>query len=160
MRIGRPSHQRCPEDVKDYLALSRQTRRLTMLVGCLIVGTDQPDVDRGRSIRAFSSASGGSSSIAFCWSMCCVALTTMPPPTTGMLLDVAAAMNPPFKQRHGPCWIWRDIDAGMRIDCKTVLWDCGYTRQSMERPGLVVGGLRKGRCGALPGGNEDRHDPA
>ena len=132
-----------PASLRELQILPEASEVLTALhaAGFLLIGvTNQPDVARGTQSRGVVEAINATllralplSEILVCYhddSDDCFCRKPQP----GLLLQASARYNLALSESFLIGDRWRDIEAGQRAGCKTVLLDYGYNERKAEKP--------------------------
>jgi len=114
----------------------------------LVMVTNQPDVQRGRTTRDFVEATNrdlaarlGLDDVRVCYHDHADACECRKP-KPGLLIAAAAALNIDLGRSVMVGDRWRDIEAGVRAGCRTVLVGSGYDEPFPHLPDLRVAALR------------------
>jgi D-glycero-D-manno-heptose 1,7-bisphosphate phosphatase len=140
VRSGKPYPPRTLEELQILPGVAEALRRLRAAGFLLIVVTNQPDVARGTQRRAVVEAINAAlcAALPLDGVLTCYDDGNTPrrKPNPGMVLEGA--------ERHGVALgasfligdRWKDVEAGRRAGCRTVLLDCGYAEAGP--PGVVA----------------------
>lgn len=122
-------------------------RRLREASLLLVMVTNQPDIARGRQTRAVVDAMH----VTLARELALDAIYVCPhddadncacrKPKPGMLFDAGRALAIDLSGSVMVGDRWRDIEAGHRAGCSTVLVDRGYQEPAARRPDLTVSSL-------------------
>jgi D-glycero-D-manno-heptose 1,7-bisphosphate phosphatase len=125
-------------------AACRQLRKASLL---LIVVTNQPDIARGRQSREVVDAMHATLTRELSLDAIYVCphddadACSCRKPKPGMLLDAARTLAIDLGRSVMVGDRWRDIEAGQRAGCATVLVDRGYDERAANRPDVTVSSL-------------------
>jgi D-glycero-D-manno-heptose 1,7-bisphosphate phosphatase len=146
---GRPHPPATPEEMEILPGVAEALRDLRAARFRLIVVTNQPDVARGRQTHAAIEAMHARlasrlplDDIRVCYhddSDRCRCRK----PEPGLLVEAAAHAGVDLAASFLVGDRWRDIEAGRRAGCRTVLIDYGYAEPSGPPPDERVGSLQE-----------------
>lgn len=113
----------------------------------IVVATNQPDVATGKQRREVVEAMHARvrSELAIDQIMVCyhtdADVCECRKPRPGMLLEASRLLDLDLGRSFMVGDRWRDIEAGQRAGCKTILVECGYDERRAEAPDWVVDSL-------------------
>jgi D-glycero-D-manno-heptose 1,7-bisphosphate phosphatase len=130
IRDGRPYPPNSLEELEIVPGAHAALTRLRQAGLALIVVTNQPDVARGAQKREVVEAINAALSDALPLDdvLTCYDDGDMPrrKPNPGMILEAAAKHRLALAESFLIGDRWKDVEAGCRAGCRTVLLDCGY----------------------------------
>jgi D-glycero-D-manno-heptose 1,7-bisphosphate phosphatase len=144
---GTPHPPATPAELRVIPSAIGACRRLKEAGYVLVVVTNQPDIARGTETMAGAQALNNAVAVEMPideFVICphddadgCPCRKPLP----GMLLDAAGRMGLDLAHSFMVGDRWRDIEAGRRAGCTTVLVDRGYTERKPQDPDIVVNEL-------------------
>lgn len=147
VREGRPYPPSGLDTLEILPGVGESLARLHRAGFLLIVVTNQPDVARGLQTReaveamhTFLRSELPIDEVRVCYHDD-ADLCQCRKPKAGMLLDAAREAGVDLARSFMVGDRWRDVEAGQRAGCRTVLLDCGYRERHADVPDTTVGSL-------------------
>jgi D-glycero-D-manno-heptose 1,7-bisphosphate phosphatase len=149
IKYGLPVAPENVDDVKLLPGVVEACRDLASAGYALICVTNQPDVARGlqtrervETINNLVKESLHLDSIRVCWHDD-VDKCECRKPKPGLLIDAARDFGINLEQSFMVGDRWRDVEAGVRAGCKTVLVDHSYNEKKHDKVDLTVASLHQ-----------------
>jgi D-glycero-D-manno-heptose 1,7-bisphosphate phosphatase len=139
VRAGKPYPPRTLDELEILPGVAEALRRLRAAGFLLLVVTNQPDVARGTQRREVVETLNAALRAALPLDdvLTCYDDGESPrrKPNPGMILEAAARHGVALRASFLIGDRWKDVEAGQRAGCRTVLLDCDYAE---ARPAAVV----------------------
>jgi D-glycero-D-manno-heptose 1,7-bisphosphate phosphatase len=147
VRDGKPYPPATLEEFEVLPGMAEALRALDEAGFLLIVATNQPDVARGLQRREVVEAMHGKlrealplDDIKVCYELESPSSTRYKP-KPGMLLEAARERNIDLRRSYMVGDRWRDVGAGKRAGCFTIVIDRGYAEPLTETPDATCADL-------------------